>query len=79
MFVDGGASNTITTMTSLSAVSGLAIEATTGDDTVINQGLVVGNVDLGSGSNRFASIRAMSSTSFTWRSRISPEAMAVRR
>ncbi len=53
VFVDGGAFNTITTMTSLSAVSGLAIEATTGDDTVINQGLVVGNVDLGSGSNRF--------------------------
>lgn len=53
LFFDGGANNTVTSSGSLSAVSGLAIEATTGDDTIINQGLVVGNVDLGSGANRF--------------------------
>ena len=50
---DGGASNRIVTSGSISAVSGLAIDATTGDDGVENTGWVVGNVDLGSGLNAF--------------------------
>ena len=50
---DGGLNNRLVTSGSLSAVSGLAINATFGNDTVSNTGLVVGNVDLGSGSNAF--------------------------
>ncbi len=50
---DGGANNQLTAFGSVSSISGLAINTTSGDDTVSNFGLVVGNVDLGSGSNRF--------------------------
>ncbi|MBB4082090.1 hypothetical protein GGR12_000929 [Brevundimonas lenta] len=51
--IDGGANNVVTTSGSISAVSGLAIDATTGQDTVNNDGLVVGNIDLGLGDNAF--------------------------
>ncbi|WP_235075861.1 autotransporter outer membrane beta-barrel domain-containing protein [Asticcacaulis sp. AC460] len=51
--VDGGATNTVTTSGSVSAVSGVTISAGSGNDRVINTGLVVGNIDLGSGSNAF--------------------------
>ena len=50
---DGGLNNRLVTSGSVSAVSGLAINATTGNDTVSNTGLVIGNIDLGSGSNAF--------------------------
>ncbi|MEC9250212.1 MAG: autotransporter outer membrane beta-barrel domain-containing protein, partial [Pseudomonadota bacterium] len=50
---DGGADNVLTTNGTLSAVSTWAIESTTGNDTVNNTGLVVGNIDLGSGRNAF--------------------------
>jgi hypothetical protein len=53
LVVDGGAANLINLTGSLSAVSLQAIEATFGDDRVINAGLVVGNIDLGSGVNSF--------------------------
>ncbi len=50
---DGGLNNQLTSFGSVSSVSGLAITGTDGNDTVSNFGLVVGNVDLGSGDNRF--------------------------
>jgi hypothetical protein len=50
---DGGATNTLNTAGTVSAVSGLAISGTTGDETVYNTGTVIGNVDLGSGDNAF--------------------------
>jgi hypothetical protein len=53
MVLDGGASNRVQIFGSLSAVSGLALDATTGDDFIENNGLFVGNVDLGSGVNSF--------------------------
>ncbi|WP_147422702.1 autotransporter outer membrane beta-barrel domain-containing protein [Maricaulis maris] len=53
VFFDGGADNTLFTSGSVSAVSGNAIVTTTGNDLIENTGLVVGNVDLGSGVNRF--------------------------
>ncbi|WP_292052240.1 MULTISPECIES: autotransporter outer membrane beta-barrel domain-containing protein, partial [unclassified Brevundimonas] len=49
----GGADNLVTIRNSLSAVSGLAIRATSGDDRVVNNGFVAGNVELGGGDNRF--------------------------
>jgi hypothetical protein len=49
----GGATNQITSSGSISAVSGLAIDTGTGNDRVDNSGWVVGNVDLGSGTNVF--------------------------
>ena len=51
--LDGGASNRISSSGSISAVSGQAVQASYGDDVVSNTGLVVGNVDLGSGDNAF--------------------------
>jgi hypothetical protein len=48
---DGGADNLIDTSGTLSAVSGLAIKTTTGNDTVENHGAIVGNVYLGEGTN----------------------------
>ncbi|EGF91748.1 outer membrane autotransporter barrel domain protein [Asticcacaulis biprosthecium C19] len=51
--VDGGATNTVTTSGSVSAVSGVTISSGSGNDRVINTGLVIGNIDLGSGSNAF--------------------------
>lgn len=53
LWIDGGANNLFTTAVSLSAVSTWAIEASFGDDAVINTGIVVGNIDLGSGVNSF--------------------------
>ena len=49
--LDGGASNTVTVRGSLSAISGQAITASSGNDAVTNHGLLVGNVDLGGGTN----------------------------
>ena len=48
---DGGADNLIDIGGTLSAVSGLAIETTSGDDTVENRGVIVGNAFLGTGAN----------------------------
>ncbi|MFM5954268.1 MAG: hypothetical protein ACKOPE_08195 [Novosphingobium sp.] len=49
--LDGGANNVVTIGSSLSAVSGMAMTGTTGNDRLENHGLVVGNVILGSGNN----------------------------
>jgi hypothetical protein len=48
---DGGADNLIDTEGTVSAVSGLAIKTTTGNDTVENRGAIVGNAFLGEGTN----------------------------
>ncbi|MCC6925260.1 autotransporter outer membrane beta-barrel domain-containing protein [Novosphingobium sp.] len=48
---DGGANNLIDTSGTISAVSGLAIKATSGNDVVENRGTIVGNALLGSGTN----------------------------
>jgi len=48
---EGGAENLIDTDGTVSAVSGLAIKTTTGNDTVENRGAIVGNVFLGEGTN----------------------------
>jgi len=49
----GGADNLVTTNTSLSAVSGMAIQGGAGNDRIVNNGLVFGNIDLSGGDNRF--------------------------
>ncbi|WP_343794933.1 autotransporter outer membrane beta-barrel domain-containing protein, partial [Brevundimonas terrae] len=49
----GGADNLVTTNTSLSAVSGMAIQGGVGNDRIVNNGLVFGNIDLSGGDNRF--------------------------
>ncbi len=51
--VDGGADNHLLATGSLSAVSGWAVRGSDGNDTVESTGLTIGNVDLGSGENRF--------------------------
>ena len=51
VLLDGGLDNALTSNTSLSAVSGLAVLGTSGNDTVINNGLAVGNFRLGGGTN----------------------------
>jgi hypothetical protein len=51
--IDGGANNTLTNTGSISALSGRAIVASSGNDTVINNGTVAGAVELGSGLNAF--------------------------
>ncbi|HYC98208.1 autotransporter outer membrane beta-barrel domain-containing protein [Brevundimonas sp.] len=52
--MDGPADNRLhITAGSVSAVSGLAIDTTSGNDTVDNEALVVGNIDLGNGDNAF--------------------------
>ncbi|MRN50543.1 hypothetical protein GJU94_12000 [Brucella sp. 10RB9214] len=53
IIVDGGADNTITTLGSLSAVSGWALRTSSGNDRIKNSGLTVGNFDLGGGNNTF--------------------------
>jgi len=53
LWMDGGADNSVTTNGTLSSVSTWAIESTSGNDTIHNNGLVVGNMDLGSGDNSF--------------------------
>ena len=51
VLIDGGHDNLLTSRTSLSAVSGLAVVGTSGNDTVVNNGLAVGNFRLGGGTN----------------------------
>ncbi|MEM7633219.1 MAG: autotransporter outer membrane beta-barrel domain-containing protein, partial [Pseudomonadota bacterium] len=51
--MDGGQDNSFTNHGSMSALSGNALVATTGNDTVSNFGLFAGNFDLGSGTNSF--------------------------
>ena len=50
-FIDGGKDNLLTSNVALSAVSGNAVTATSGNDTVINNGIAVGNFRLGGGTN----------------------------
>ncbi|MBI1683798.1 autotransporter outer membrane beta-barrel domain-containing protein [Caulobacter hibisci] len=52
--IDGGAKNLVTTSGLISAISGKAIDATDGDETVRNSGVVIGDIDLGFGTNSFA-------------------------
>jgi uncharacterized protein with beta-barrel porin domain len=49
----GGTTNTLTNMGTLTALSGLAIQGDTGNNTVNNSGTVIGNVILGTGTNAF--------------------------
>ncbi|MEO7504882.1 MAG: hypothetical protein ABIT69_06845 [Sphingomicrobium sp.] len=49
--LDGGLNNIVTIESSLSAVSGRAMTGTTGNDRLENEGLTVGNVLLGGGTN----------------------------
>jgi uncharacterized protein with beta-barrel porin domain len=51
--ISGGTGNTLTNMGTLMALSGLAIQSGTGNDTVNNSGTVIGNVSLGAGTNAF--------------------------
>jgi uncharacterized protein with beta-barrel porin domain len=53
VFLSGGTSNTLTNMGTVTALSGLAIRANTGNNTVNNFGTVIGNVILGTGTNTF--------------------------
>jgi uncharacterized protein with beta-barrel porin domain len=50
---DGGITNTLTNMGTVTALSGLAISGNTGNNTVNNFGTVIGNVILGTGTNAF--------------------------
>jgi hypothetical protein len=50
--IDGGAANLVTNAVSLSAVSGVAIETTGGDDIVDNTGVVIGDISLGAGGQQ---------------------------
>ena len=49
----GGTTNTVTNFGTVTALSGLAIKGTSGNDTVNNFGTVTGNVTLGTGTNAF--------------------------
>lgn len=54
ILLDYGVNNTITsggTISSVAGIDGYAIVATTGNDTVVNNGHIIGSVDLGSGVN----------------------------
>ncbi len=51
--IDGGKNNTLTNRGSISALSGTAIVAGSGNDVVHNWGTVAGSVNLGSGVNSF--------------------------
>ena len=53
LVMDGGDANIITSAGSISSISGRAILATDGDDTINNNGIVAGNIDLGTGDNAF--------------------------
>ena len=53
VLIVGGTDNTLVNRGTVMALSGLAIGATTGNDTVSNFGTVIGNVDLGAGTNAF--------------------------
>ena len=48
-----GTNNTLTNMGTVTALSGIAIQAGVGNDTVNNFGTVIGNVLLGTGTNAF--------------------------
>ncbi len=53
---DGGAANSLAnagSVLTLSGVTGLALKGGAGDDSIANVGVVLGNVDLGTGLNRF--------------------------
>jgi hypothetical protein len=52
--IDGGAKNLVTNSGLISALSSKAIDATSGDDEVRNSGVVIGDIDLGAGTNSFA-------------------------
>ncbi len=53
--IEGGATNTLAVGSSgvLTSLNGTAITATTGNDTVNNSGVIIGNVELGTGTNAF--------------------------
>ncbi|WP_171946426.1 autotransporter outer membrane beta-barrel domain-containing protein [Hyphomicrobium sp. CS1GBMeth3] len=51
--IDNGNDNTITNHGTISALSGLAVRGAFGNETLDNSGIIVGNVDLGAGANRF--------------------------
>jgi uncharacterized protein with beta-barrel porin domain len=51
--ISAGTGNTLTNLGTVTALSGLAIQSGTGNDTVANFGAVIGNVILGSGTNAF--------------------------
>jgi hypothetical protein len=51
--IDGGANNTLNNAGSISALSGTAIIGGGGNDTVNNNSIVTGSVDLGTGANAF--------------------------
>ena len=53
IFLFGGTDNTLVNRGTVMALSGVAIAASTGNDTVSNFGTVIGNVDLGTGANAF--------------------------
>ncbi|EJL26218.1 hypothetical protein PMI01_04139, partial [Caulobacter sp. AP07] len=53
VLIDGGKNNVINLMGVVSAASNLAIVGTTGNDTINSHKGVVGNIDLGSGTNAF--------------------------
>ncbi|HET9370846.1 MAG TPA: autotransporter-associated beta strand repeat-containing protein [Vicinamibacterales bacterium] len=50
-----GAANTLTnfsTITTMSGIAGLAVQSTTGDETIRNSGTLIGSIELGAGTNR---------------------------
>jgi uncharacterized protein with beta-barrel porin domain len=53
VYVFGGANNTITNAGTISALSGTAVLGFVGDETISNLGLIIGNVELGAGTNAF--------------------------
>jgi uncharacterized protein YhjY with autotransporter beta-barrel domain len=53
VMVDGGKNNVITLNGVVSAASNLAIFTTTGNDTIVSNKGVIGNIDLGAGVNAF--------------------------
>lgn len=54
-FLDGGTNSVMNYgwITTIDGLTGLAIGATTGDDSVLNYGVVTGSIDLGIGTNSF--------------------------
>jgi hypothetical protein len=53
VLIDGGKDNVITLNGVVSAASNLAIVGTTGNDTIVSNVGVIGNIDLGTGTNAF--------------------------
>jgi hypothetical protein len=51
--IDGGVNNTLTNAGNISALSGMAIIGGVGNETVNNNGIITGTVDLGAGVNAF--------------------------